>query len=318
MTTYQGAKHWLGFKPQASAGTPETTVTNFLVTSTIAPNHGTSRIGRKTSAATGLRLPSRDGLISPTGSATFELLASQPQPWYWILGDNTTTTVTTGVYKHVIVPHADGPALLTCEADWVAGKVRQNDAKLSKLTATFTPGEIAEAQVEWMSCWHDDSPTITSTPAFLTDTLVVREAAVSIAGSPDTTVDQIEIEIDPMLEQKPALVTVANAPGMVRVKEPLKITGKISFIDYPTAELARLVAASTFGLIVTLTGDNISGNYDKYLKITLPACQYTGGLDTEAAGESLTGEATFEAFYDTVSSKQIEVEAQNAISNIEG
>ena len=48
----------------------------------------------------------------------------------------------------------------------------------------------------------------------------------------------------------------------------------------------------------------------------MPACQYTGGLDTEAAEATMTGSGQFKAGYDTTTSTQIKVEGQNTISAI--
>ena len=72
-------------------------------------------------------------------------------------------------------------------------------------------------------------------------------------------------------------------------------------------------------MTITLLGALITGAYYKQLVITLPACGFTDGLEgPEIGADAITAEPSFEAYYDSVTGKQVEVAAQNTISDITG
>lgn len=329
MTTlpnFLGAKHWVGFKPQAVAGTQETTVTQFLVSEGLDMNKNPSPIARKSFVGTGVALPSRPGPFKPTGKALCEVMASQPHPWYYLLANvvSAQPAIATDptVYLHTITddalaaaPQNGGDSVnLTCEGNRVFDKAKQGDVKLSKIKLTATPGEIAKMEIEWMGLTHADGATLTSTPTFVTDVLTCASVSVKIDGTPDLLVSSVDYEYDVQHEQLPTLIDGGTgAPSIIRRKDAAKGTGSLKWIDFPTAQLAKFVAATTFALVIELKGAIISNTYYKFLRITLPACQYTGGLAPNIGASVITGDANFGSFYDTVTGRQILVEAQNTI-----
>ena len=312
---FQGAKHWVGFKPQATPGTAETSVTTFLNSTSVQANKNPKHIERKSHIGTGMGLPSRKGWFEPNGKFAAEVLASQPQPFYWCMGTVNTTTVTTGVYLHTITL-ADTPVNLTCEVNRVYDYVRQSDVKIDKLTIGANVGETLTLALETLACAHVDGATVTSTPTFPTDVLTTRATTASIDGTQDVSLQDIETVIDRGLEQLPVLEDADGAPHVVRPKDITKVTGKMSFIDFPTAQLTKLVNATTFALVQYFEGDTIATTYKKFCRITLPACQFTDGFDNDISESVITGEANFAAFYDTTTSRQIKIEVQNGISSI--
>jgi hypothetical protein len=313
-----GAKQTLGFKPQAVAGTAETTVTTFLPTENFGMNAKPTHIVRKSFIGTGRNLPMRQGYTKPEGKCLCEVMASTPHPWYWALGNVVSSQPASGtdptVYLHTITD--TDPVNLTGEGDKVYAKSRQADVKINKITLLGQVGEVAHLQIEWFALTHVEGATFTSTPVYTTDVLTVRSATIKIAGSADTTIDNFEISFDNKLDAPPTIEAASGAPHVIRSKEAPDATGKIKFIDFPTAELTRLIGASQFALVVELDGDVISHAYQKFLRVTLPACQYTGGFDNDIAEAVVTGEGNFAAFYDTATSRQILVEAQNTIATI--
>lgn len=319
MSNALGARHTLGFKPQTTPGTPETTVNTFLATESIAMDKNMTPIQRKAHYGAGVALPPRVGSIKPDGKAATEVMASQPHPWYWALGAVTTTqpAVSTDatVYLHTITDNGT-PVNLTGEANRVFDNAKQGDVRISKLKLTAKPGEVGHLEVEWMGLTHTDGATLTSTPVFVTDVLTCRSVIVKLDATQNLTVDQVDIDWDGGLESIAVLEGASGSPHTIRRKNFPKTSGKISFIDYPTAELAKLTAATPFALIVELDGDVISHTYSKFLRITLPACVYTGGLKPTIAEDVVTGDADFEAYYDTTTSRAILIEAQNTISAI--
>lgn len=321
MGNFLGARHWIGFKPQAVPGTAETTVTHFLASESISMDKNMTPVDRKAHYASGVQLPGRLGWIKPNGKALTEVMASQPHPWYYALGANSTTQPAAStdptVYLHTITAPASGaPVNLTAEADRVFDQAKQGDVMISKVKLTAKPGEIAHLEIEWMALTHSDGATVTSTPTFLTDVLTCRAALIKIDGSQTLAVDDIDVEWDGGLEQIPVLESVSGSPHIIRRKDFPKVSGGIKFIDFPTAELSKFVAATPFAFIVELDGDTISNAYKKFLRVTLPACQYTGGLAPPIGEQVITGDANFTAYYDTVTSQLITVEAQNTIASI--
>jgi hypothetical protein len=320
MANELGALHTLGFKPQTTPGSAESTVNTFLCTESISVNKNPKHIERKSHIGVGRLLPSRLGWFAPDGSATTEVMASQPHPWYWALGavssSRPAASTDPTVYLHTITVADTGPVNLTCEADRVFDHVKQADAKINKLKLAVKPGEVGTLEIEWLALDHTDGATLTSTPAFVTDVLTCRAVVIEVDDGVLATITDAEIEWDGMLKAPPTLQDGTGKPYVVRREAPPKVSGKLGFIDYPTAQLAKLTGATSFKLEVLLEGDTISNAYHKQLKITLPSCQYTGGLAPAIAAEVITGEADFEAYYDTVTSKQITVEAQNTIATI--
>ena len=313
---YLGSKHTLGFKPQAVAGTAETTVNTFLATSKINTKGNPSMVDRIATLGTGLDLPGRPGWMEPSGSATAEVHASQPHPWYWALGAVATTTPAGTVRLHTIT-YADAPVRLTCEADKVYGKSKQADAYISKIVLNAKVGEIPTIDLEWLSLGHLEAQTLTSTPTFTTDPLITTAVSISIGGSQVFTVDGCQVTFDGNLEGKPVLTNVsAGQPQSIRRKGGANVTGQLDFLDFPTAELTKFLAATASAIVIEIQGATIESSYKQFLRLTMPACQYTGGLDTEAAEAVMTGTGQFKAGYDTATSTLLKVEAQNILSAI--
>jgi hypothetical protein len=315
MGNFLGSKHWIGLKKQAVAGTGEATVATFLPTTKIKMNSNQKPIARKAYLGTAMAQPSRLGWISPTGSATCEVHASQPHPWYWALGNVVTSTPAAGVSLHTITD-GGAPIGLTAHANRVYDYATQADVYINKLKLTAKPGEIATLEIDWLALSHADGATVTDTPAFTTDVLTCRSVSVSIGGAVSQIVSNAEIDWDGGLDAVEVLSLTGGSPQVIRRKSTPKVSGKLDFIDFPTAELAKLTSAAAFSLVVELDGDVISSTYRKFLRITLPAAQYTGGLDTECSDAVITGSANFEAFYDAASARQILVEAQNTITDL--
>ena len=312
-----GNTHWLGAKPQAEAGTPESTVSTFLATSKLRMDAGMEPVPRLARLATGYDLPALPGWLNPSAACSCEVHASQPHPWYWALGAVNTTTPTSGVYLHTIT-EGTSPVRLTLEADKVYQQDKQADAWLNKVTLNFKAGEIATLDLEFLALSHQGDTTLTSTPAFTTDPPLCSKASVSIGGAKDYTVEGGSISFDGKVANAKALTDqTERRPVRLRRTNVPEITAKLDFIDFPKDYLADMVAGETFALVVELIGATISGQYSKFLRVTLPCCQYTGGLDTEVGDGLITGSAEIKAYYDTVSGKRITVEAQNTISAID-
>jgi len=311
-----GKRHWLGAKLQAVAGTPEATVSVFLASTKIKMDGNRDRIQRKASLATGYELPGIAGPWHPTASCDCELHASQPHPFYWALGAVNTTTPTTGVKLHTIT-EADTPARLTLEADKVYQQDKQGDVYVSKFELGFTPGEIATLALEFMGLSHDDDATLTSVPTFTDDPLICSKASVSIGGAKDYTVESGSISYNGNLEEKPALTDLTEfQAARLRRKEAAEITAKLDFLDFPKAYLADMLAAENFALVLELLGPVISDTYRKLVRVTLPCCQFTGGLDEEISDGVITGSAEITAVYDAVTQRRILIEAQNTIASL--
>lgn len=311
LNNYNGAEHWVGFAPQTEAGTPEDVVSTFFPTTSLGMYRNQKPIERKSSIATGRMLPSRKGIDEPASKVTAEALASQPHPWYWALGACTTTQPDAAenptVYLHEIT-EGDGPINLTGEANRVFDMAKQGDLMVAKLKLAGSVGEVATIEMETLGLTHTDDATLTSVPVFPDDPLTVLGAMVKIDGELDQRIQDFEINYDGKLELVPTLA--------VRRKEPPSADGKFKFIDYPADKLSAIANASTFSLVVLLAGAVISGEYNKFLQVELPACQFTGGLDPDIGTEVLTGDADFSAFYDVVTERQIRVIAQNTVADI--
>lgn len=318
MPNFLGSKHWVGFKKQAAAGTPEATVTTFLASRKMKMVANQKPIARKTYLGTGLALPSRQGWMEPEGSATIELMGSQPHPFYWALGSSVASTPTgaTTAKLHTITDNG-APVPLTIHGNRVYDGAIQSNAYINKLKLSVKPGEIATLDLDWLSETHQDGATITGdTPVFVDDVLICTAVSVKIGGVVTEAVSSCEIDWDGGLEALKVLTAAGGHPQVIRRKSSPKVSGKVDFIDFPTAELAKLAAATSFELVIELQGGIIEDALRKFIRITIPACQYTSGLDSEASADVITGSANFEGFYDTNTARQILVEAQNTIADL--
>ena len=308
---YNGPLHTLGMKQQGTPGTPETTVTNFFSTDNFSMNARPGLVPRKSSQGTGMVLPGRQGWIMPEGAATIEAHASQPHPWYYALGKDTVTTPSGTVKLHTITYDPTVLLPVTIEGNKIYNKAKQGDCVLNTLTFNFKVLELAELVLGWMGLSHVEPATLTSTPSFTTNPLGTMAVNISIAGSQNFTVDSGSISWDNKCEQKPALTNAsAGQPQQIRRKERPECKGQLDFIDFPADQLAAFLAATPFALIVELKGVVISTTYYEMLRVTLPACQYDGGLDSAAGQEAITGTANFTAYDDLATGNQIKVEAQ--------
>lgn len=323
MTRYNGAEHWVGFRPESVPGIAENTVNTFLATEMANMLPGTQFIERKAQMASGRRLAPRLGPIRPNGKLRSELHGSQPHPFYWALGAVSTAqpaaVTDPTVYLHTITDNfADGPVSLTAEGDLVYGEAKQAGVFLNKLSLSLQAGEIARIGTDWLGRSHDDSPTITSVPTFTTDVLTTMQMLVRIDGVQDFRIPTLDWEWDNLLDAPSVLADEGGAPHFIRRKEPAKCTGKMKFTDFPADQLVKLRAGTPFALIIDLQGAVISNAYRKFVRITHTDCRYTGGLDPDVTNETITGEADFEASYDPTEgiARQVLIEAQNTISAI--
>lgn len=328
-TNILGAKHWVGLSPEVTPGTPLAAVLNLFVDESLEMNANPTPIKRKSYLGTGVELPSRAGWIKPTGKVSVEAMASQPHPWYWLLGHVTSTqpAVSTDptVYLHTITddaleatPQNGGDSVsLTAQGNLVFDQATQPGVKLSKIKLIVTPGEVAKLEIEWMALNHTPGATLGTMPAAVTDVLVCTSVGIKVAGSSVLNVDSLDYEYTVNHEQLPTLIAGGTGtPQVIRRKDPAKGTGSIKWLDFPVTQLAAFLAQTPFSLVVELDGANISHSYNKFLRLTLPACQYTGGLTPQLGASVVTGDANFESFFDTTTSQQIKVEAQNTLVTI--
>jgi hypothetical protein len=220
MANELGALHTLGFKPQTTPGSAESTVNTFLCTESISVNKNPKHIERKSHIGVGRLLPSRLGWFAPDGSATTEVMASQPHPWYWALGavssSRPAASTDPTVYLHTITVADTGPVNLTCEADRVFDHVKQADAKINKLKLAVKPGEVGTLEIEWLALDHTDGATLTSTPVFVTDVLTCRAVVIEVDDGVLATITDAEIEWDGMLKAPPTLQDGTGKPYVRR------------------------------------------------------------------------------------------------------
>ncbi len=315
-----GAQGWIGFKKEVTPDTQEATVDKFFPTEAFKLNKNQEQIERKSTAGTLGRLPNLAGKASPNGKVDTELYASLPHPLYWILGGAVTTTQPDGAGNPTVYKHnfglAAGIIALTAESYEVVDSKKQSGFRLNKLDLSCAAGEAVNLKFDGLSKTHTDGAVLTSIPNYPNDLLTFAGAKIAIAGADSTIIDNVSLSIDKTTEVKHVLNALVT-PGSVRPKDIAKIEGKLSFIDYPAAEYNRLVSFNTFALVLTFEGDAISGAYKKYVRITLPACQYKpGGFEKEVKSEVYSGDADFLAAVDLATSKVIDVEIQNTLVNL--
>lgn len=315
MTTYLGALHWFGVKPQAAAGVAEATPTTFLATTSLKMEPNMSPIKRKAMLGTGKNVPSLPGPIAPDGKAATEALASVPHPWYWALGAVTPTTVTSGVISHAITD-GGAPVRLTLFGNRVHTGTRQKDGFVNKLRYSGKVGDIATLDIDWLALGHEDgfatSGIATSFPA---DVMTVMNATVKIDGAQSFEVNEFEIEWDGGLDAGGVIAETSGAPYFCRRKDIPTLTGKLKFKDFPVAEYEKLKAGTVFALETAVYGGTITGAHRKALKTETLHCQYTGGLDGDISDGVITGDANFQAF-SVGTDALVTVTAINAIASI--
>jgi len=319
MSNVLGARGSIGFKKEAVPGAAEETVNLFFASTKFNVFQKPGVIEREARINTLATLPAKKGLLTPQGSVETELVAALPHPFYWALGNVSSSqpdaTNAPTVYQHLITLLASGELpSLTVEGDKVDVQRKQAGAKINGLELSCAAGELATLTFDWLAKTHDDSPTLTSTPAYQLTPLTFEGAYITINETPSTLVENVTLKIDNGLEQKHILGD-SRLPGVVRREKVPKITGKLVFIDYPDEEYTKLVNATTFALVLRFRGEVISGTYYNQLEITLPAAQYTEGLEPDVEGDAvITAEGDFEAVYDSETAKMISIVAQNTVT----
>jgi len=309
MTNYFGGLGWIGFKKETTPGIAEATVAQFLQTESFVLNQDHKLIDLKANFGSIGDLPNLTGTLTPQGKATGILLAaSLPHPFYWALG-KVTTTGTAAPYSHTITPDVNLPSL-TVEGNEVAIKMKQSGVMINKLSLKCAAGEVAKLDMEWIGLKHTDNATLTSTPVYVTDFLTFAVGTISIGGTTVTNVGDIQLTIDNGFEALFSINNTRYPADIVRKNKP-KISGKISFIDFPTTLYNNLINASTFSLTLQFTSSN--GNS---LKIEIPAAQFQKGFDKEIKAENITADADFTVFQDTATGKIITVTAVNQVADL--
>lgn len=317
MPDFLGTKHWLGARPQTAAGVPEATVNTFLHTSKIQMDAGTELIERTATLGTGYALPSLPGWQHPSASCTCEVHASVPQPWYWALGAVNTTSPGPTARLHAIT-EADAPVRLTLEANKVYQRDRQADAYVSELQFTFKAQEIAGLDLSFLALSHAADVVTTSVPVFTNlDPLVCSRASVSIGGAKDYTVEGGSVSYNGALDAAFGLTDQTERQALkIRRSGVPEITASLDFLDFPKTYLDDMMAAQSFALVIELLGAIIETTHRRLHRVTLPCCQFTGGLDAEIGEGLITGSAEIKAYYDPVTGRRILVESQNTVASI--
>lgn len=313
-----GMKGWVGFRKESTPGTPETGVTWFLPFESFLVQNKHDLLERKVNLGVYGKAAGLKGKFLPQGKLDGELIAGLPHPFYWTLGSVTSVALSGSAYSHTMGICADGSLpSLTCEADEVLRKHRQAGVNIDTLELSCTAGETALLKLGWLAKAHNDTVTPTSTPTYKTDVLTFVGATVTVGATALTDVKAVDLKIDNGLEQVHVLTSDNRYPAIVQRKDVPKITGKLSFIDYPADEYNRLQNADTFKLTLEFEGDAIGATvYKRKLEVVLYACQYTGGFDTEIKGDVITKDGDFEAFYSTSDSKMIEVTCYNDVAQL--
>lgn len=312
----------LGFKEEAVPGTPEDTVDIFFSTEPFNALQEQEPIEREANIQQNMRLPGKAGAKLPQGNQKSELMANRGHPFYWALGNISVsqpdTTSAPTVYRHTATIDSSLPSL-TCEADKVDSWKKQAGVKINKINLAAAFGEIVKMDFDWFGLTQAEPGSFSSSPTFINDPLCFAGIDISIGGESSTKVSTLDMEINNDLEQIGALNSTVSAAQVRRKGDggSLMVTGKLGFIDYVATEYARLLAASTVAMIFTFQGVTaITGAFFPYVKITLPAVQYKGGLNPEIGSGVITDEGDFEAHYDTATSSGITVEIQNTVASL--
>lgn len=310
-TIYYGGLGTLGFKKQTAGGTPQATVTQFFPTESFIVKQDHTLIENKANLGTLIGLPPLQGKLTPSGKATAWLAGALPHPFYWALGGYSKTGA--GPYTHTITPGSDGILpYLTVEGDQKAIKMKQSDVLLNKLSLACAFGEAVKLTMEWFGLVHTDSATLTSTPSYpvLTDLLTFLGATVSIGGSQVIDVQNITLDIDNGLQADFGLNGSQRTPVVLARKGNLKISGKFTFIDFPTAMYNNLISATTFNVTLNFAAGSNT------LQIVMPACAFTKGFDKEIKNETVTADAEFGCHKDPASSDSITITAVNSVADL--
>lgn len=309
MANYYGGLGWIGFKKETTPGTAEATVSQFFQTDSFILNQDHKPIDLKTNFGSLGDAPSLAGTITPTGKLSTLLTASLPHPFYWALGKATVAGTTTYTHTITLDPAGQLPSL-TVEGNEVAIKMKQSGVYINKLSLACAAGNVAKLTMEWYGLNHTDNATLTSTPAYVTDYLTMLNATITIGGTAMADVDNIQLDIDNQLEAQFPIGTSRYPAQIVRKNKP-KITGKITFIDYPSTLYQAFVNATTVSININLTA---SGG--KSLTINIPAAGFSKGFAQEIKDGPVTADADFTVFQDPASSNIITVTAVNSVANL--
>lgn len=315
-----GATGYLGFVKETVPGTPESPVTTFIPTESFVCFKDPKNIDRSATQGTLGHLPPVPGAQVPFGKLEGELHATHSAPVFYILGGTMVDTevVPATVWTHAMEIGAT-PMSFTALGDMVYAKHEQGGGFMSKVELEMTAGEAASLKAEWLAKVDDDASAEAPVVAWPTSKpLTFVGAKITLAGAESSVIDVASISIDNSAQAKLILKELAT-PGQIRRKDIPKITGKLAFIDYPTAEYQRFRDAGTCALELLFSGAVIGGGPNKqFMKFALPAIAYTGGFDEDCKTEEITCEAEWEACLDTATGKILTVTAQTGAATLLG
>jgi len=277
---------WIGLATESTAGTEEASANVFFATENFmaVQSHEPVEVGANLASMT--KAPYLKGKLTPKGGLSGPLSIDVASVFYWTFGGISTVDNGDGTYTHTITPALTLPTF-TIHADEVIDKIAQAGAKASKLTISAAAGEVPKISMEWVALTHTDGATFTETPTISTDFLNFTEAVITINGTQQLIVDNIELTFDNKVEALFTLGTSRYPQKVMRGDRP-EYSGKMALIDWDANLYQKMLNADSVSIVVTMTDAN-----GHYVKITLPFVQFTGGFEPTISTGRITAEPEF-------------------------
>ena len=318
-----GAKGFIGFGPETTWGTPvsPTRFIEFLSESLKRNQSGVTSNGiQPYRGATSYKKTT----IAPGGEINFEMNPEDiPTLIYHVLGGVTTSTLSAGVYRHIIKPAVSLPTGLTFEIDRDVAYFLYPGSKINTFGLSFSPSEIITGSVGIAS--KDETGTMGSrgsSPSYSSAgpfTGVQAAVSIDVDGGANSYVSQGVMAADfsisnDIFEGKYELGGNKRAALM---EQKRSVTGKLN-IEFDDLTLYDLfVAGTNTSLKIVLTSDElISGSSYYSMTIEFPKIVYTGDTPVMGGPGIITVDCPFTALYTDTTHPEVIITIVNGQSVI--
>ena len=243
-------------------------------------------------------------------------------PFLSLLGSVTTTTATTGAYKHAFsLNNINQSQSLTIGMDDLVQDYQFANCMVNKMKIKVETGKYVEVSMDFVG---KKGATATLTPSFSTDyQLLAKQAIVKIAtnlagltGATPLTIKSFELTISKKVEAQESVGSIDPTDFLNTV---VSIEGNLEALyedeaTYKTIALAGNARAMRIDIVDTGTIIGVSTNPE--LKIDLAKAKFSEWSRTTGNNEVVTQSLGFKGLYSLSDAQAIVAELYNTVSSL--
>jgi hypothetical protein len=312
MTLYAIEAQRFGLKKEAVRGTAETTPTKWYPTRGPATiDYALQHLEDKGLRGVAAQFPPLAGPKIGTGKIPLYFDAQHlGEFFYSLLGAlSSAQQAATIAYKHTITQSGITPLAYTFFLDRSLNVLKYNRGCVKSISIKGGVTDLVEVEAEVL--FQTEASGSIGSPSFpTTQYLGFQHVDFKIAGSSNTDVKEWDLKIDNGARAHRVLAGSQDLSDII-APEPIKIDGGFLIYFTSTTERDKFIANTDVAIEIIATGATIASTFKYTVDINIYKARYKAFPYGEDSG-LLAAKVSFEGFYDTSSSKAIQVDITNA------